>query len=323
MRTRHKIFINYRQLDAGYAASYLDDKLTEAFGRGSVFKASRSIEAGTAFPPALLAGLEETCAMLVLVGPRWLDPAPGEDGPALHREDDWVRREIAYALRVRPGIPVVPVLVDGQRSVPDAGLLPPELRPLAERQTRHLRARQTSLDLPGIVQALHRAAPGLVARHLVAPVAEPPGDRLPSTLLLPEHHVVDFAGREEEMQRLTAWRDSARSLDVEVVTGAAGQGKSRLALELCRRSQDAGWVAGASRPGRTRTAWCASASTARGSCSWWTGPRSPSATSPGCCPRWPCAAPPRPRSGWSSWRAPSAPGSPSWSNGATTRRPRC
>ncbi|MEU6769372.1 hypothetical protein ABZ916_43490 [Streptomyces sp. NPDC046853] len=238
MPIRRRIFLNYRQDDTGDAASFLDHVLSFVFGTETVFKASRSIGAGTVFPPAIETAMDETCVALVLVGPRWLD------GRRLFRPDDWVRREAAYFLREDVGIPVIPVLVGGVRSVPPADELPPDLAPLTDRQTVHFRARHTSYDIPGLFRVLHEVAPGLAARHFLRPAPAPLADRLSSSLLRPEYEVVPFRGRDAELERLAAWRDSAQALDVEVLVGPAGQGKSRLTVEFCRRSREVGWIAG-------------------------------------------------------------------------------
>jgi len=64
--------------------------------------------------------------------------------------------------------------------------------------------------------------------------------------LNPELELVPFVGREPELATLTAWcavRDAGR---LRLVTGPGGSGKTRLALELCRRLPDLGassvWV---------------------------------------------------------------------------------
>ncbi|MGW5739231.1 MULTISPECIES: hypothetical protein [Streptomyces] len=238
MPVRRRIFLNYRQDDTGDAASFLDHVLSFVFGGETVFKASRSIGAGAVFPPAIERAMAETCVALVLVGPRWLD------GRRLFRPDDWVRREAAYFLRDDVGIPVIPVLLGGVRGVPPREELPPELATLTERQTVHFRARHTAHDIPGLVRVLHEVAPGLAARHFLRPAQDPPAGHLSSSLLRPEYEVVPFRRREDELGRLAAWRDAAEPLDAEVLVGPAGQGKSRLTVEFCRRSREAGWIAG-------------------------------------------------------------------------------
>ena len=78
---------------------------------------------------AQLRGLEQVRAVLVVIGPGWLDTSV--DGQRrLDRADDFVRREVEQALA--SGKPVVPVLVGGA-TMPAANALPVALRALANR----------------------------------------------------------------------------------------------------------------------------------------------------------------------------------------------
>ncbi|WP_143202314.1 hypothetical protein [Amycolatopsis sp. CB00013] len=63
-----------------------------------------------------------------------------------------------------------------------------------------------------------------------------------SQLLLARHAVVPFIGRVDELSKLSRWRDSDRKASVQVILGAGGQGKTRLASEFGRRSVDLGWI---------------------------------------------------------------------------------
>jgi tetratricopeptide (TPR) repeat protein len=66
-----------------------------------------------------------------------------------------------------------------------------------------------------------------------------------SWLLDPELALVPFIGREKELATLSAWCEQADAASLRLVTGPGGIGKTRLALELCRR-----------RPGpATRSVW--------------------------------------------------------------------
>ncbi|MET8625754.1 serine protease [Kitasatospora sp. NPDC004669] len=76
---------------------------------------------------------------------------------------------------------------------------------------------------------------------------DPPVPRLsPSYLLSPQAEVVPFTGMEEEIANLTSWCTSRRVVDVAVVFGPGGVGKTRLATELVRRMTQRGssWTAG-------------------------------------------------------------------------------
>ncbi|WP_327000433.1 tetratricopeptide repeat protein [Dactylosporangium sp. NBC_01737] len=66
---------------------------------------------------------------------------------------------------------------------------------------------------------------------------------VPSWLLSARHQVVPFFGREEELDRLREWRDTAAcALSVLLLTGDGGQGKTRLALQFAAECTAAGWA---------------------------------------------------------------------------------
>jgi hypothetical protein len=147
------IFINYRSDDDSYAAPLLDDRLRAVFGNENVFKDSRSIEAGTEFPPELWRRLLSSQVLVVLIGPRWLTLTGPDGARRLDHPYDYVRREIEAALLAR--IRVIPVLLDGAR-LPRADQLPVTVQGLNTRQAMHLRQRESGIDLPAIVNELSK-----------------------------------------------------------------------------------------------------------------------------------------------------------------------
>jgi tetratricopeptide (TPR) repeat protein len=68
--------------------------------------------------------------------------------------------------------------------------------------------------------------------------------REPARLLLPEHGIVPFAGRESDLETLASWCLTAASSALKVITGEGGSGKTRLAAEACVRMTGNGWQAG-------------------------------------------------------------------------------
>ncbi|MFF4450126.1 tetratricopeptide repeat protein [Streptomyces sp. NPDC001502] len=65
----------------------------------------------------------------------------------------------------------------------------------------------------------------------------------PARLLQARYAVVDFIGRQTELQDLAAWRDSDDSVSVLLLHGSGGQGKTRLATQFAQVSRDLGWQA--------------------------------------------------------------------------------
>ncbi|MFD2353907.1 hypothetical protein ACFSTC_38510 [Nonomuraea ferruginea] len=63
----------------------------------------------------------------------------------------------------------------------------------------------------------------------------------PSQLLNARHAVVDFTGRDGEVEELTTWRDSGDSHAVRWLHAPGGQGKTRLAAHLAAAAVGDGW----------------------------------------------------------------------------------
>ncbi len=63
-------------------------------------------------------------------------------------------------------------------------------------------------------------------------------------LLLTEWRATTLVGRRSELESLKAWRDDEAPVALRCVTGKAGSGKTRLAIEACEEAEQEGWVAG-------------------------------------------------------------------------------
>ncbi len=131
-RTTPRIFISYRRDDAAGEAGRLADHLSRRFGAGAVFLDIETIDPGTDFVSVLQTTLQQTAAVLVVIGTRWISLRGASGTRRLDDEKDFVRLEVEKALG--RGIPVVPVLVQGA-PLPRAEDLPPSIAALATRQT--------------------------------------------------------------------------------------------------------------------------------------------------------------------------------------------
>jgi tetratricopeptide (TPR) repeat protein len=130
-----RIFISYRREDAAGDAGRLADHLHRRFGKNQVFLDIDTIDPGTDFVHVLHASLQETAAVLVVIGPRWTSVRDAGGIRRLDSEKDFVRLEVEEALG--RSIPVVPVLVQGA-TMPRAEDLPASLVSLATRQAATL-----------------------------------------------------------------------------------------------------------------------------------------------------------------------------------------
>jgi formylglycine-generating enzyme required for sulfatase activity len=163
-----RIFISYRREDSELAASRLAEDLCRHFDREQVFQDFASIDPGADFVEAVLRGLETCAAVLVVIGPKWLNIVDSKGRRRLDVPDDWVRHEVSESLR-RPGVRVFPVLV-GDADMPGVDDLPAELQSLTRRQAFPLTVRHWGKDIAELVEHLRRV-PGLDTRFESGPLA--------------------------------------------------------------------------------------------------------------------------------------------------------
>ena len=94
--------------------------------------------------------------MLVVIGPNWLRDDQEGFGPA-----ESIRAELAYAFE--SSRPVVPVLVDNAR-LPDAELLPDEVRQLRDIRFLEIRQEYFDEDMDGLADNIRSLAGNRSAR---------------------------------------------------------------------------------------------------------------------------------------------------------------
>jgi hypothetical protein len=156
------IFISYRRDESRHAAGRLAEDLSQAFGADHIFRDIEGIELGVEFAKSLEKALAACSVMLVLIGPQWLAmPDHKRGGRRLDQPDDWIRQEIATALR--RDVRVVPVLLEGA-TLPEAAELPDDIRSLVGRQTMELSDARWRGDLQRLVDALSKL-PGFEANR--------------------------------------------------------------------------------------------------------------------------------------------------------------
>lgn len=153
-----RLFLSYRRDDSAGFAGRLADGLEAAFGAGSVFRDVDDIRPGEDFQAAIHNHLASVDAVLVMIGPRWLD-AKTSAGRRLDEPGDFVRMEIGAALA--SGKPVIPVLVGGA-AMPAEADLPAELAGLARRQAVTLSDSGWRANLDHLVTSLRDLSPDKV-----------------------------------------------------------------------------------------------------------------------------------------------------------------
>jgi hypothetical protein len=156
-----RIFLSYRRSDVGGHAGRLADALLQRLGAKSVFQDVIAIAPGQDFTVELDRALDDSDAVLAVIGPGWLTAATPQGAPRLFEADDYVRLELARALN--RNVRVVPVLVGGA-ALPAATDLPDELRGLVHRQAVVLHDETWHQDVDGLVGSL-RGEPAVPARQ--------------------------------------------------------------------------------------------------------------------------------------------------------------
>jgi hypothetical protein len=147
----HAIFISYRRDDTEGEAGRLFDDLTRAFGSEAVFMDVAGIEPGIDFRKAIDDNVSCCGVQLAIIGPNWAT-ITGTDGQRrLDNENDYVRLEIASALK--RNIAVIPVLVHDAH-MPHADQLPDNLKDLAYRNSVEITHARWNSDVQLLIKAL-------------------------------------------------------------------------------------------------------------------------------------------------------------------------
>jgi hypothetical protein len=143
-----RVFISYRRSDSAPASGRIHDHLAQAIGKNNVFKDVDNIAPGEVFSDKICNYIDQSDAVIVVIGNDWLSATAPDSSRRLDNESDWVRIEVARALEKKKR--VIPVLVDGAR-MPKSDALPPNLKELAKLHAASLRnGRDFSTDIEGL-----------------------------------------------------------------------------------------------------------------------------------------------------------------------------
>ena len=149
------VFLSYRRADTGGYAGRLAESLEGRFGRGSVFQDVEAIAPGSDFAQAIAAAIGRCQVAVVLIGDTWGSERDANGRLRLEDPHDFVRLEVASALRA--GTPVLPVLVEGGK-MPSAAALPSDLAQFARLQALELSDTRWEYDVDRLAQAVRTLA---------------------------------------------------------------------------------------------------------------------------------------------------------------------
>jgi TIR domain len=129
MAASSRIFVSYRREDATAYAGRLYDVLGSEFP-AQVFMDLDTLEPGVDFAQRIEESVGSVDVLVAVIGRGWVTAVDRDGNRRLDDPDDWVRLEIAEALR--RNIRVIPVLVGGA-SMPELEELPDDLAGLRRR----------------------------------------------------------------------------------------------------------------------------------------------------------------------------------------------
>jgi hypothetical protein len=124
-----KIFISYRRSDTQGYAGRLSDSLSAYFGENRVFRDIEDIKGGSEYAKDIKDQMRSADAVIVLIGPNWLNITDENGTRRLDNSDDWVAQEIITAIEL--GIRVFPILIEGT-VLPRKEELPIKLMPILD-----------------------------------------------------------------------------------------------------------------------------------------------------------------------------------------------
>ena len=175
------VFISYRRDESAGYAGRIADALVEHFGEEKVFRDIDSLEPGLDFAEAIERAIESSEVLIAVIGKNWLTATDAAGQKRLENPDDYVRIEIATALK--RNIRVIPLLIQGA-AMPSARELPDDLAPLSRRNAFEIHDSSWRDDIRRLVTALERAIkgdrpatpdePGAVKQPEAQPGGKPP-----------------------------------------------------------------------------------------------------------------------------------------------------
>jgi hypothetical protein len=152
-----RVFINYRRDESAGYAGRIADSFEKYFGEDKVFRDIDSLEPGLDFSVAIERTLESSEVLVAVIGKNWLTATDAAGQRRLENPDDFVRVEIATALK--RNMRVIPVLVQGA-SMPSADELPEDLAPLTRRNAFELHDSSWGDDIRRLITVIERVIKG-------------------------------------------------------------------------------------------------------------------------------------------------------------------
>jgi hypothetical protein len=156
-----QIFISYRRDDSSASAGRLYDRLSARLPNNHIF-IDVDLDPGIDFVQAIEASVGSCDVLIAVIGKRWLLSSDEEEKCRLENPEDFVRVEIATALKRK--VRVIPVLVDGA-SMPRASELPDDLKLLTRLNALEVSHNRFNADFRRLEVTLERFLDKANAEH--------------------------------------------------------------------------------------------------------------------------------------------------------------
>lgn len=147
------IFISYRRASTSPYALALRLELETRLQAVQVFLDTRSIQPGDVWPSEIEEALKVANVYIILIGSTWLAAADSK-GRRIGDPEDWVRREVQFALEHRPGA-IIPILLEGMQNSSISNL-PKEIEHLENIQSLRLETDTWGHDIQNIVTIMEK-----------------------------------------------------------------------------------------------------------------------------------------------------------------------
>ncbi|SED47094.1 TIR domain-containing protein [Burkholderia sp. WP9] len=154
-----RIFISYRRGYSNGEVGRLFQDLSTEFGRRNVFMDVATVQHGTNFRSSIDQTIACCDILLAVIGRDWATATDNEGRRRLDGADDYVRFEIALALRGK--VTVIPVLVHGA-APPSDTTLPSDLKELGVLQAVELSHTKWESDVQYLIKRLRTREPSKI-----------------------------------------------------------------------------------------------------------------------------------------------------------------
>ena len=146
-----RVFLSYRRRDSSLHAELVFEALVSRVPDISVFRDTDTLRPGMVFSEMIKDTISACDILVAIIGKKWLGIAPQGGTRRIDQQDDWVRLEIAEALRQKKL--VIPCLTHGMR-MPEKDKLPPDVVELASRHAINLSDTDLRHDVGDLVDFL-------------------------------------------------------------------------------------------------------------------------------------------------------------------------